>query len=602
MGVEHNIENMLARFRLLSNIALLGAFFSASLLVSAQGSTPCAELTMVSGQRFPNATTVIASARVDAPSEAKAGNPAAGPAGAPVPALPEHCEVFGRINDREGVDGQHYAIKFQMRLPVRWNGKFFFEGGGGSNGIVGNAYGYLQGQQRDAALGLGYAVVSQDSGHDNSVNNDPERNGPLTHGFDPQARLDHGYNSYDQVTQMAKALIRIHYGRAPERSYFVGCSEGGREAMLMSQRFPEYFDGILACSPGFQLPKAALFGEVWDTQTLAELAIKMGIYDKDGTPFLNKTFSDEDLALVSGSVLAACDALDGLTDGVIDNFPACTRELVAKNLAEITCKGPKRSTCLLADQVAAIQKIYGGAKNSKGENLYSDWPWDRGMGGKVGGSAGPDAYNVGWRVWKMGVYDAPANNSINTSLGALSVGSVFSTPPVVTGVTNGRPMKALLAVNLDRDAVKLESETPLYPVSVASYFMANSTDLSLFKARRGKLLLVHGVSDPIFSANDTIHWYEQLNQVNGGRADEFVRLFAVPGMNHCGGGPATDQFDAFAALVNWTEKSQVPDMILARAGAATPWPGRTRPLCAYPKQARYNGSGSIEDASNFACR
>ena len=159
-----------------------------------------------------------------------------------------------------------------------------------------------------------------------------------------------------------------------------------------------------------------------------------------------------------------------------------------------------------------------------------------------------------------------------------------------------------MAVNLDRDAAKLDAETPLYPVSVTSYFMANSTDLSRFKARQGKLVIVHGVSDPIFSVNDTIHWYEQLNHVNQGRAAEFVRMFAVPGMNHCGGGPATDQFDAFAALVNWTEKSLAPDKIVATAGPATPWPGRTRRLCAYPAQARYRGSGSIEDAANFTCR
>lgn len=596
---------MPAPYRPLSNQILGLAFLSAAGMAAAQSApsaVPCADLVKVAGQRFPNPTTIIASAQLNAASQGKPGNPALGFAGAPVPPLREHCEVLGRINDRDGMYGQHYAIKFHMRLPVAWNGKFFFEGGGGSNGVVGNAFGNLQGQQRNVALGLGYAVVSQDSGHDNAVNNDPERNGTVTHGFDPQARLDHGYNSYDQVTQMAKALIRIHYGRAPERSYFVGCSEGGREAMLMSQRFPDHFDGILACAPGFELPKAALFGEVWDTQTLAGLAVKMGVFDKDGTPFLNKTFTDEDLALVSSAVLGACDALDGLADGVIDNFRACTTDLVAQKLAGVTCKGPKRDTCLLPAQVAAIEKIYGGAKNSKGEDLYSDWAWDRGMGGKLGGAAPPEAYNVGWRVWKMGVYDSPANSSINTSLGALSVGSVFTTPPTATRVAGGGPMKALLAVDLDRDAAKLDAETPQYPVSVTSYFMANSTDLSRFKAHQGKLVIVHGVSDPIFSLNDTIRWYERLNQVNQGKAAEFVRMFAVPGMNHCGGGPSTDQFDAFAALVNWTEKSQAPDKIVATAGAVTPWPGRTRPLCAYPAQARYTGSGSIEDAANFACR
>jgi poly(3-hydroxybutyrate) depolymerase len=569
---------------------------------SAQGVTPCVDLVKVPSQRFPNTTTVIASAQLNAASEAKAADPAAGPNGGPVPALPEHCEVFGRMNDRQGMNGQHYAIKFHMRLPVQWNGKFYFEGGGGSNGVVGNAYGNLQGRQPNVALSLGYAVVTQDSGHDNAVNNDPERNGPLTHGFDPQARVDHGYNSYDQVTQMAKTLIRIHYGRSPERSYFVGCSEGGREAMLMSQRFADYFDGILACAPGFRLPKAALFGEVWDTQTLSELAVKMGVYDQHGTPFLNKTFTDEDLELVSSAVLGACDALDDLVDGVIDNFRACTAGLVAKKLTEVTCKGLKRPTCLLPEQVIAIKKIYGGARNSKGEILYSDWAWDRGIGGKVGGAASAEAYNLGWRVWKMGPYNATTNNSINASLGALSVMSVFTTPPTVTPVSNGGPMKALLAINLDRDAAKLDAETRDYPASVSSSFMADSTDLSRFKARHGKLMIVHGVSDPIFSVNDTIHWYEDLNRANQGNAAEFVRMFAVPGMNHCGGGPATDQYDAFAALVNWTEKSQAPDRIVATAGPATPWPGRTRPLCAYPAQARYTGSGSIDNANNFTCR
>jgi poly(3-hydroxybutyrate) depolymerase len=578
----------------LRTLPVLSFIFLAASMIN--GATPCADLVKATG--FPNPTTVIRSAKV---------NPAS-PAERNVPALPEHCEVFGAINERTGANGQHYAIKFHMRLPVNWNGKFFFEGGGGSNGIIGNAYGNLQGQQREAAVALGYAVVSQDAGHDNAVNNDPQRNGPLTHGFDPQARIDHGYNSYDQVTQASKALIKIHYGRAPERSYFVGCSEGGREGMMMSQRFPDYFDGILACAPGFQLPKAALFGEVWDSKTLADLAKTLGVYDKDGTPFLNKTFTDEDLDLVAQAIIGACDALDGLADGIIDNFPACTRDLVANKLAEVTCKGPamnfngqkilpKRSTCLLPAQVEAIEKIYGGAKDSKGEMLYSDWAWDRGIGGKLG-----DGYNIGWRIWKMGLYDAPVNNSINTSLGALSVNSMFTTPPTVVPVANGAPMKALLAIDLDRDAPKLYAKTDEFKESAWDFMYASSTDLSRFKQHGGKLVIVHGVSDPIFSINDTIRWWNAVNRANNGAASDFVRLFAVPGMNHCAGGPATDQFNAFQAMVDWVEKGTAPERIIATAGANTPWPGRTRPLCAYPKQARYSGTGSIEDAANFVCR
>ena len=512
-------------------------------------------------------------------------------------AAPEHCEIIGKINERTGVNNQHYAIKFHLRLPANWNGRFFFEGGGGSNGNLGNAMGTLQGQQRANALGLGYAVVSQDSGHDNRENNDPERNGATTFGFDPQARLDFGYNSYDQVTQAAKALIRIYYGRAPERSYFVGCSEGGREGMMMSQRFPDYFDGILACSPGFKLPKAALYGHSWDAQAFAEIAKASGIYDRFGQPLLNKTFTDEDLDLAAQSILGACDELDGLKDGMIVNFPACTAAVVSPKLEAIACKGPKRTTCLSTTQIAAIKKVMAGAKDSKGELLYADWAWDRGIGGKTG-----ETYNQGWRIWKIGAFDAPANSAIIVGLGSGAVSAVFTTPPTVVAATGPGPVKYLLDIDLNKDANKIYSESGVYTKSAWDFMMASSTDLSRYKSHGGKLVIVHGVSDPVFSINDTINWWNEVNRANNGAAEDFVRLFAVPGMNHCAGGPATDQFDAFTALVNWVEKSSPPEKILATAGPASPWPGRTRPLCPYPAQARYNGSGSIDDAANFSCR
>lgn len=513
------------------------------------------------------------------------------------PAAPEHCEVLGKLNERTGINGQAYAIKFHLRLPSTWNGNFFFEGGGGSNGNLGAAFGNLQGGQPANALSLGYAVVSQDSGHDNAANNDPTRGGTVTFGFDPQARLDFGYNSYDQVTRAAKALIQTYYGRAPQRSYFVGCSEGGREGMVVSQRFPQHFDGVLACAPGFNLHKAALYGHSWDVQSFAEVSAATGIFGRDGQPLLNKTFTDEDLDLASQAILAACDALDDLADGVIDNFRACTAAVVAPKLAAIQCAGPKRVSCLSAAQVTAIQKVYAGAKDAQGNLLYSDWAFDRGIGGKIGNN-----FNQGWRSWKIGAYDAPQNGAIIATLGSGSVSSLFTTPPTPVASSGPAPVAFLRAVDIPTAAVKLTATSGEYTTPVADFMRANSTDLAAFKNRGAKLVIVQGVSDPVFSINDTIRWWDDLNKVNNGTASDFARMFAVPGMNHCSGGPATDQFDAFSALTAWVEKSTAPAQIVATAGNATPWPGRTRPLCAYPTQARYNGSGSIEDARNFSCR
>ncbi len=569
--------------RILGSILLALVFAS---IVSAQSADACAGLVKTDVRSLPNPSTALTSALINAPRA---------PQGT-APALPEHCEVLGKINERTGANGQRYAIKFHLRLPTAWNGKFFFEGGGGSNGNLGNALGNLQGQQRTNALTLGYAVVSQDSGHDNQVNNDPSRNGTVTFGFDPQARLDFGYNSYDQVTQAAKALIMRYYGRAPERSYYVGCSEGGREAMMMSQRFPSYFDGILACAPGFNLPKAALLGHAVDAQALAEVAKATGVYDRFGQPFLNKTFTDEDLDLAAQAISSACDALDGLSDGIIDNFPGCTTAIVTPKLNALACKGPKRATCLSTAQITALQKLFAGAKNSNGEIQYADWAWDRGVGGKVG-----EAFNQGWRIWKMGAYDSATNSAIIAGLGAAAVSAGFTTPPIPIAMSGAAPLAHLLGIDLDRDAAKLSAKSGEFTQSALEFMMASSTDLAPFKSRGGKLMIVHGVSDPVFSIKDTINWWTAVNRINSGRADEFVRLFAVPGMNHCAGGPATDQFDAFAALVNWVEKGGAPDRIVATAGNASPWPGRTRPLCAFPKQARYKGSGSIEDAANFTC-
>jgi feruloyl esterase len=191
--------------------------------------------------------------------------------------------------------------------------------------------------------------------------------------------------------------------------------------------------------------------------------------------------------------------------------------------------------------------------------------------------------------------------AINLTLGAAALSAIFETPPVPTASTGG-PAAYALGIEIDRAFRALSTSSGAYRTASRDFMKADSTDLSMFRNRGGKLLIAHGVSDPIFSILDTINWWKDVDRVNGGRADRFVRLFAVPGMNHCAGGPSTDQFDAFGALVGWVENGSAPDRIVATARSATPWPGRTRPLCAYPKQARYAGNGSIEDADSFVCR
>jgi feruloyl esterase len=289
--------------------------------------------------------------------------------------------------------------------------------------------------------------------------------------------------------------------------------------------------------------------------------------------------------------------LDEAQDGLVQNFTACTTEKVSPALAAITCGGPKTPSCVSSLQVAALGKVFGGARTSKGERLYAPWAWDAGIGGKTGA-----AYNPGWRSWKLGAAAAPTNSAINLTLGASALPSLFVTPPVAVSTNDGGAAAFALGFDIESAPRLLAAKTAVFREPALEYMKADATDLSKFRARGGKVILVHGVSDPVFSILDTVDWWQSVDRVNRGRAADFVRLFAVPGMNHCGGGPSTDQFDAFTALVNWTEKGIVPDRIIATARTTTPWPGRTRPLCAYPKQARYKGTGGLEDADNFVCQ
>jgi feruloyl esterase len=546
---------------------------------------PTADCASLVRARLPDPTTTITSAVLQT-----AALPAAN-----APPTPAHCEVFGKLQERVGANGQTYAIKFHLRLPTAWNGRFFFQGGGGSNGVVGNALGNLMGAQPGNALSLGYAVISQDSGHDNAVNNDPQRQGVVTFGWDAEARRNYGGASIGPVVRAGKALVTAYYARGPALTYFAGGSKGGQEGMMAVQRFPNEFDAVLVGYPGFRLAYAGGVAQMWDAQAFAEAARTLGHFAPDGQALLNRAMSDDDLLLTSNAVLAACDRLDGTTDGMVENFAACTTARVSPALAAVTCPGAKTPACLAPAQVAALTKVFGGARARDGRPLYADWPWDAGIAARTG-----QGVSQGWRQWKMGPYASGVNSGLAVILGGASASAVFTSPPTAVPDDPAALTRYALAVDVEENAARAKVKWGAFNESSVDFMNADAVDLSRFARRGGKLLIYHGVADPVFSINDTIAWLKAVDAREGGRADRFVRLFAVPGMNHGGGGPATDQFDAFGALVAWRERGVAPEALVATARETSPWPGRTRLLCPFPLQPR-RVAADIEQAASFRC-
>lgn len=470
-----------------------------------------------------------------------------GPPGASVATLPEHCLVRGMLDRRTGVGDRSYGIGFELRLPTKWNGRFLFQGGGGLDGAVNPAVGMTS--AGEPALARGFAVVSTDAGHQ----------GPdASFASDQQARLDYAYQALGKVTAEAKAIIARFYGQGPKWSYFMGCSNGGRQGMMAAERYPLDFDGIIAGDPGFRLSRAAV-GELWDTVQLTRIAPR----DAQGRPIVSQALTQADLNLLAQGVLDACDALDGLKDGMINDVRACRFEPKV-----LTCKAGATTGCLSPAKVSTIEKIFAGAHDSKGRRIYASWPYDAGVG------------DMGWRIWKMGSAPSGAANGINQTMGLDALRRYFATPP--------DPSISPDTFDFDR-AAELTAQT-------GAINDPTSTFLTSFVAHGGRLLIYQGVSDPVFSAADIMSWYDQLAR-DAGPPQSWARLFLVPGMNHCQGGPATDRFDALAALQAWVEDGKAPDR-LAATGAA--FPGQSRPLCPYPQVARYKG-GDTKSEGSFAC-
>ena len=462
-----------------------------------------------------------------------------GRGGAPVASnLPAYCRLDGAIDRRTGAAGVAYAIGFALALPENWNGRFLFQGGGGLNGSVqpplgGSAAG------GESGLARGFAVVSTDTGH--------QGRGGFDASFrqDQQASLDFAYAAIGRVADVAKRIIAQHYGKPPDRSYFAGCSTGGREAMLMTQRYPRYFDGVVSGAPAMRTSFSGI-GDRWVAATLNEIAPK----NAQGQPVTRDALSDSDKKTVLDGLINACDAGDGLRDGLIFNINACRFD--PKVLA---CKGAKTDGCLSMAQATTLEKAFGGPKDSKGRQVYPGFLFDTG------------------------------------------IASTQGIPGLLHGGSN--PVgPAFTDIGMDVDAaVDRARADPAESLSATSQW----TNLNTFSGGGGKLIFWHGVSDPWFSALDTVDYYERMTKANSGPEPvrNWSRLYLAPGMGHCGGGPSLDTFDALTAIVRWVEQGVAPESLPATGRA---FPGRSRPLCAYPLHAHYKGQGNPDDAANVECR
>ena len=448
------------------------------------------------------------------------------PAAAAAPVLPARCRVA--ITMRPTADSD---IKAEVWLPAEpgWNGKFLAVGGGGFVGSI--SYGGMA-----LALQEGYTTASTDTGHQG-----PGADFALGH---PEKVVDFAYRAVHEMTVKAKAIINAHYGRHARLSYWHGCSTGGRQGLMEAQRYPVDFDGIIAGAPA----NNQIYLCAW------RMALMKTVLTDPA-----RALPPARTALLNNAVLAACDTLDGVKDGLLADPRKCRFDP-----ATLLCQGAAQDDCLTAPQIETVKMAYSDARKKNGELIYPGLP--------PGGERG----------WLL-----PGQSK---EPGGIDLGMFRS-------VAHQDP-------NWDWRTFDLERDTAL-AVERAGFMHATDPDLSAFKARGGKLIIYHGWNDGgsggAISPLNSIAYYSSILARMGPDQKDWLRLFMVPGMAHCGGGPGPNHFNVLAALERWREAGVAPDAILA-ARVAGNRVDMTRPLCPYPQVAVYQGSGSINDAGNFACQ
>jgi hypothetical protein len=462
--------------------------------------------------------------------EVAANAPPPKPSSPLAPSIPirvAHCRVNGVVGKE---------IRFTLLLPDEWNRKLMMGGGGG----------FVEGIDNQAASSInsGYATVGTDTGHQGLAVD-------ASWALDSiERQLNFGHAAIHRVAEVSKAIVRARYNAAPARTYFNGCSNGGRQALMEAQRYPEDFDGIVAGAAAYDF-----------TGLAAQFVMDSKAAFPDKASLSKPLFPMDTLKSVESQIVAKCDAVDGVHDGLMEDPRRCNVDVSAL-------------TGLTDQQRRALAIIYGEKKLPDGTVIYPPQP--------IGGE-GDTA--EGWPLWINGV-----NPMLQVAYRAPSLRFGFGT----------QFFKHFVFNDPEWDYLKYDFENYRRDARVAGA-MLNATDpnLDAFKKRGGKLVLYHGWSDAALSANATTKYYDQV-KARDPKAEDFARLFMMPGVAHCQGGPGPDRVDWYRVIDDWVEKGAAPERIIASkvmSGKTT----RTRPLCAYPMKATYKGSGSIDDEASFTC-
>jgi feruloyl esterase len=458
---------------------------------------------------------------------------------AATPDTQEHCRVVGLIQPE---------VRFEVLLPARWNGRLYMFGNGGYAGEALDNPGRVSTGRR--AVARGFAVAQTNTGHDAVTE-------PLgSFAVNPQKFLDYAYRAVHVTALTAKTIVQRYYEAPAAKSYFDGCSTGGRQGLMSAQRFPDDFDGIVVGAP------------------ILNFVDTMVSYVDTQRALTRSPLTPAHLTRLSEAVTAKCDAVDGVRDGVIDDPRRCT--FTPSTDLPACGSAAANATCFTREQVRTVEDIFDGVSR-QGRTVFPGWP----LGTEAVAPLASGEPRSAWQPWFVSA--PPTPRAIQASFGETFLRYM--------GFGKPAPDYDWLSFDVEADFDKLQA--------ARATLNATDPDLSRFKARGGKIVSYFGWADPALNPLMSVQYYEQVTKAVPGTTD-FYRMFMVPGMFHCGGGVGVNTFDPFTTLVRWVERGEAPAMIAASRvvdGKSI----RTRPLCAYPEVARYKGSGSADDAANFSC-